>query len=323
MLQDPSFKQDLLSYFPSDLRDAFAVAINEHRLRDDIIVNQLVNSLVNRVGPSFAFRMHDEVGANIDEVVRTYKIACEIFNVSDIWDEIELLDNRVSLDVQVSMLLDVRKLIERSMYWLHSNRSELLPIKEIVSEFSEAINSFDPNILDQVSIEIKTRISEKAEALQASGVGETLSNKVSCLELSFACLDIIAVQSQVDHKEGEVQQVYFEINEKLQIGWLQRSITQLPRKNYWESLARSALRDDLYTENREILLSIFQLSSKKISVSKKIERWFKDNQAEINRYLHLVGIIQAEKEMAIEQLSVILKELHAIVEKSKVKSLLK
>ena len=322
MLQDPGFKQDLLSYFPSDLRDAFAVAINEHRLRDDIIVNQLVNSLVNRLGPSFAFRMHDEVGANIDEVVRTYKIACEIFKVSDIWDEIELLDNRVSLDVQVAMLLDVRKLIERSMYWLHSNRSELVPIKEIVSEFSEAIDSFDPTVLDQVSIEIQTRVSEKAKALQASGVGEALSNKVSCLELSFACLDVIAVQSQVEHKEGEVQQAYFEINEKLQIGWLQQSITQLPRKNYWESLARSALRDDLYTENREILLSIFKLSSKKMAVSKKIERWLEDNQADISRYLHLVGIIQAEKEMAIEQLSVILKELHAIVEKGKVKSLL-
>ncbi len=55
IIQDKAFKQDLLDYFPSNLSQPFISSIEEHRLRDEIVINQVVNSLVNRLGPSFAF----------------------------------------------------------------------------------------------------------------------------------------------------------------------------------------------------------------------------------------------------------------------------
>ena len=103
--------------------------------------------MVNRLGPSFAFRMMDEAGASIEEVVRNYKIACEIFNVNAIWGALEALDNVVSTDIQIEMLMKVRKLVERTMFWLHSNRSHVTSIDEIVSEFSTSIISMSKQML--------------------------------------------------------------------------------------------------------------------------------------------------------------------------------
>jgi glutamate dehydrogenase len=319
IIQDKGFKQDLLNYFPSNLSRKFVSCIEDHRLRDEIIINQIVNSMVNRLGPSFAFRMRDETGASIGEVVRNYKIACEIFNVNAIWGEIEALDNVVLPNIQIEMLMKVRKLVERTMFWLQSNRSHVTSIDEIVSEFSTSIISMSKQMLSFAPDAKQGRIKNRQAEYQAAGVTESLALKMSSLELEFTCLDIIAIHGVVKAKKADVIAVYFSMIDELKLNWLYERISQLPRKNYWQSLARSALRDDLHVEVRGLLSLLFTQSAKKLTVQSRVEHWCEQNTADIERYLHLVSVIQAENEMEIEQLSVILKELHTLIEKSKVK----
>jgi glutamate dehydrogenase len=319
ILRDKGFKKDVLDYFPSNLRTKFLKEIDDHRLRDDIIVNQLVNSMVNRLGPSFAFRMRDETGAGADEVVKAYKIACDIFDTNSIWNQIEALDNNVLPDVQNRMLMEVRQLIERTMYWLHSNRSADGSIADVVNEFSGSLDNISEQILNFVSGSQRESIENKVSTYQDAGVGEPLAMKLGCLELEFSGLDIIAVQSQTKQTIGDVMPVFFAINDELKLDWLHAAINRLPRKNYWQSLARSALRDDLHAENRALLTSLFLQAGKGATTDQRIGKWCESNRVAIDRYLHLISVIQAENEMEIEQLSVILKEVHGVVEKSKLK----
>ena len=317
LIRDVGFKKELLDYFPPNLSDEFMAAIAEHRLADDIIINQLVNSLVNRLGPSFAFRMRDEVGASIDEVMKHYKVACEIFNTEVIWRKIEALDNLVSPDVQLDMLMEVRKLIERTMYWLHSNRSYVSTVDEVVSEFVEGVAAVNKDIVDYATVGVKGRIHKRAAIYQTAGVDEALALEISSLELESTSLDVIAIHSVVKYGKDDVLPVFFAVIDELEINWLYVCISRLSRKNYWQSLARSALRNDLHTEIRVLSSSIFQSTDKHLVADKRLSEWRENNRAEIKRYLHLVSVIQAENDVQIEQLSVILKELHVIVEKSK------
>ncbi|MGB1648763.1 MAG: NAD-glutamate dehydrogenase [Cycloclasticus sp.] len=319
IIQDKSFQQDLLDYFPSNLSQPFISSIEEHRLRDEIVINQVVNSLVNRLGPSFAFRMRDEAGATIDEVIKNYKIACDIFNTAGLWNDIEMLDNHVSPNVQVDMLMDVRKLIERTMYWLQRNRSQITSIEAVVSEFTDSVSLIGKKMLDYASQTVKDAVDQRAFRYQEAGVAENLAKKVAGLELEFLSLDIIAVNSVVKRGKEDVLSVYSAVSEELKLNWLHGCISSLPRRNYWQSLARSALRDDLHAENRALLRAIFLHSNKHDTTAKWVSDWCSTHRAEIDRYLHLISTIQAENEIEIEQLSVILKELHMIVEKSKMK----
>ncbi|MBV1875146.1 MAG: NAD-glutamate dehydrogenase, partial [Cycloclasticus sp.] len=319
VIQDKGFKQDLLDYFPSNLSRKFVASIEDHRLRDEIVINQIVNSMVNRVGPSFAFRMRDEAGASIDDVIKNYKIACEIFNIEVMWSDIEELDNKVSPDVQIDMLMNIRKLIERTMYWLQRNRSHVVSIEEITSEFAESVSLIGKKMVGYASQAEKEHVGRLAAKYQEGGVGEPLAQKIACLELEFVALDIIAVNSVVKQGIENVLSVYSAVSNELKLSWLHGCISYLPRKNYWQSLARSALRDDLHAENRALLTAIFQHSNKRDTTKKRVSDWCLNNRSDIDRYLHLVSLIQAENEMEIEQLSVILKELHMIVEKSKTK----
>lgn len=319
LLKDDVLKADLLNYFPSALKQDFPVPIDAHRLRDKIIVNQLVNDLVNRLGPTFAFRMKDEAGARIDEVVKCFKVACEVFHADELWADIEALDNKVSPDVQIDMLMEVRKLIERTMFWLQRNRSHVISIGAVIGEFSESIAVICGMVFNHASGAEKEKINQTTADLHATGVPKKLAFKISCLQLEFSCLDIIAVQGVVSNEKEAVLIAHAAVGEHLQLNWLQNCISDLPRRNYWQSLARTALRDDLHAEGRSLLISIFQSSDEKSSAQQSVDSWCAANCAEIDRYLHLVSVIQGEGGIAIEQLSVILKELHAIVEKSNTK----
>ena len=318
-IRDPGFKQELMAYFPANLSEHFIEAIHEHRLADEIIVNQLVNSLVNRLGPSFAFRMRDEVGATIDDVIKHYRVACEIFNTEVIWREIEGLDNQVSPDVQIDMLMEVRRLIERTMYWLQSNRGHIESIGEVVSEFAEGVAEVSREMVNYATVRVRGRIHKQAAIYQAAGVNESLAIKISSLELESTSLDVIAIHSVVKCGKDEVLPVFFAVIELLEVNWLYVCISRLSRKNYWQSLARSALRNDLHTELRVLSSSIFQSVGGELTAEKRLSVWRQNNRIEIERYLHLVSVIQAENEIQIEQLSVLLKEFHVIVEKSKLK----
>ena len=318
LLADPQLGQDLAAYFPQVLQQRFADDIAAHRLRNEIITNQLVNTLVNRLGPSFPFRMQDETGASPTEVVRTFKVSCIVFQADELWQSIEALDGKVKPDVQMDMLMEVRKLIERAMFWLRRNRSHVTTIGEVVTEFAEGIQSMQKEFLRHISKIEKQQVKQRCDKLVKGGVPKDLALQVAALDTIYSCLDIMAVQAVVGRTSADVMPVYLALNGHLKLDWIYDKISQLPRKNFWQSLARTALRDDLHAENRGLTANLFKWNAAKSSPAARIAAWQEHFDADIQRYLHLVAAIQSGSEVKIEQLSVILKELHALVEKSAV-----
>ncbi len=321
LLLDESMQNELSSYFPTELCKRFPEQISQHRLRGEIITNQLVNKLVNRLGPSFPFRMQEETGANSSDVIRYFKIACEIFQVQQLWRQIEALDNQVAPAIQLEMLLDVRKLIERAMFWLRRNRSHVDSIKALIDEFSDGVVLLQENLIQHLPRAEKQRLKKAVDRLTRAQVPRDLANQVIRLEYLYRCLDIIAVQAAVGHSQDDVMPVYFDLSELLQLDWLLAKINRLPRRDFWQSLARTALRDDLHSENRALAADLLKRSKKNMSVSGRMASWREANQLDIDRYLHLIESIQSGVVVEIEQLSVILKELHSMVEKSKARAL--
>ena len=76
------------------MRERFSEQIHEHRLHRQITATHVTNSLVNRNGPSFVFRLGEETGAAAPDIARAYTVA-EIFDMRTLWDGIEALDNTV------------------------------------------------------------------------------------------------------------------------------------------------------------------------------------------------------------------------------------
>ena len=127
---DPFFEADLVEYFPSPLRKKYAKEIREHRLRREIITTVVTNDLVNRVGINFIHEVREKTGMVPDEIAKAYTIARELFEMNDIWAQIEALDNKVPALVQSKMLVECGRLIERETVWFLRESSHPLMIDQ-------------------------------------------------------------------------------------------------------------------------------------------------------------------------------------------------
>src|SRR5207248_2136920 len=110
--------------------ERYAERMKEHRLRREIVATVVANQLVERVGTTFVFRLRDETGAPPEVLARGYAIAREVFEMRSFWESVEQLDNQVDADLQLEMLIEGRRLVERSTRWLVENEGAGVPIAE-------------------------------------------------------------------------------------------------------------------------------------------------------------------------------------------------
>jgi len=97
---DPLAAGELERYFPIPLVQRFRSRLARHPLRREIIADQLTNTLVNRAGTTFVFRLREETGAGGADIARAFTVAREVFSLRSLWAEIEALDGRVAADTR-------------------------------------------------------------------------------------------------------------------------------------------------------------------------------------------------------------------------------
>src|SRR5437868_14426331 len=105
LAEDPWIALALERYFTSILKEKFAAYIPRHPLRREIIATHVLNSMVNRVGPTFVHRLGEITGATPPQVVRAYLASREVFGLVPLWQQIEALDTLVPDEVQAEMVI--------------------------------------------------------------------------------------------------------------------------------------------------------------------------------------------------------------------------
>ncbi|VEB44011.1 NAD-specific glutamate dehydrogenase [Chromobacterium violaceum] len=89
-------------------------------------------------------------------------------------------------------------------------------------------------------------MAELEQRIAHANLPQPLQQVLARLEYAVPLMDIIEIGEGSKLKLEQVAANYFQLGRSLQLDWLRDAITGLPRDNRWQSLARSALRDDLY-----------------------------------------------------------------------------
>ncbi len=92
------------------------------------------------MGFNFVNRMNEETGASVAEIANCYTVAREVFELSDIWHQIEKLDNKITTAVQTEMLFQLRRTVRRVTRWFLRHRDKNLSIDQSIAFFKA---SFD------------------------------------------------------------------------------------------------------------------------------------------------------------------------------------
>jgi glutamate dehydrogenase len=312
--EDDYLADDLERYMPPKLRERFRRQLRRHPLRRDIIATYITNSMVNRAGSTFANRLREETGASPPEVARAYTIAREVFDVRRLWKDLATLDNVVPAEVQLELQAEGRKMIERSALWFLRNRRQPLDIASTVSQFAPGVASLAQELPKLLAPADSESLDRLAERFCAAGVPAELATRVASLDALFSGLNVIDVATACGETVETVAAVYFSLGYRLDLHWLRDQIARLPAETHWQTLAQGALRDDLYSEQRELTAEVLRPGTEDRDAETLIDSWTEENRSSVERANAILADLKEAEALDIAMLSVALREIRNLTE---------
>jgi glutamate dehydrogenase len=311
---DPYCDVDLRAYFPAPVREEFLEQIRHHPLRREIIVTQVVNDLVNGAGMTFVPRLSGETGAGAAELTRANFVAREIFGSLPMRQELESWDNRLDAAVQTRMRIQMRTLVERASRWLVSNRRPPLDSQGTVEHFSAPVQALMARLPDLMTGREREDLLARRDAWVDQGVPEELATRVAVLDPAYALLGVVEVAQRDGRDPAEVARVHFALGERLGLPALVRRIFALPREDRWQTMARGALRDDLYAVHSQLTAQVLDSTPDGESASARIAQWEDGDHVTVTRAGGTLEEICRDDEADLARLSVGLRVVRGLLQ---------
>ncbi|MGH8793049.1 MAG: NAD-glutamate dehydrogenase [Stackebrandtia sp.] len=305
----------LVEYFPEPMRERFSRRMPEHPLRREIVTTVLVNEAVNRGGLSYVFRVAEETGAEIADVVRAYVIVRDVFDLPDVWAQIEAQDNKIPAKAQTAAMLVVRRLLDRGVRWLVQNRSAPLDVAGEIARLRSGVSALLPRLSELLRGTERDGLNEYVQIQLDKGVPQELAERVCALMYGFALVDVVDVAETVGEDVETVADVYFTVTARFHADNLLNKISALARDDRWQTLARMALRYDLYAALAAVTTQVMASTPNDTTPEQRVEQWEHDNAATLNRvYSAMEEFASSGADLAA--LSVLLRQIRTVAQAS-------
>ena len=254
---DPYLEGVLRSYFPAALVERFGQHLDSHPLRKEIICTRVANELVNIGGITFAYRIMEEFNVGIDSVARAFIVARELFELGTAAKLHSELSPKTPLDAWFTVLRDNQRVLDRAVRWFITERGVVAgaTISELLENFGSVVE-MRRNLPEYLSGISRARVRAKRDAGEAWGLPEDLIIIWIRGFEGYALLDVIRSAADHDFEATSLAPVYFATYDRFKVDELLGLITELPRSDRWEILARQAMRGALYETAAELALSV-------------------------------------------------------------------
>ncbi|GAB3152329.1 NAD-glutamate dehydrogenase [Micromonospora sonneratiae] len=305
----------LANYFPTQMRERYADRMASHRLRRDIVTTVLVNEVINRGGISFIYRVVEETAATAADVIRAYVVVRDLFRLGDIWAAIEALDNKVSTEVQTGVYLDTRRLLDRAVRWLVTNRRSPLDVPGELGRLREGVSRLLPDLENLFYGSERQSLTAHIDRFIGRGLPRELAEQATRLMYSFGLLDVVETAIQTGRDVGEVASIYFVLSDRFRVDSLLSKISLLPREDRWQTLARMALRYDLYAALAALTAEVLGSTADSASPADRVQEWEQTNVTSVSRARKAMGEFD-ESRADLAALSVLLRQIRTLVRTS-------
>jgi glutamate dehydrogenase len=314
---DPYLRTMLTSYFPAPLRARFADRMSAHRLRREIITTSLVNEMVDTGGSTFLFRLEEETGLPVPDITRAWLVAREVFDMPAFWRQLGQLAGQVDEEARILLVLEARKLVERATRWLLMNKRPPFGVAETVNSLSEGVATVRSAIPKLLSGSDLASYEERRAAFAARGVPAGLADEAAAMVPSYSAFDIVTSGAMTSRSVEETAAVYFALADRLQVNRLRELIVGLPREDRWASMARSALRDDLYAAHaaltRDALATGGQSADGQWQAAERVAAWEAQNAAAVARATATLAEIWQSERFTFTTLEVATRVIRTLV----------
>ena len=310
---DPWFQIMLRRYFPPAIVNRFGGQLDNHPLRDQIIDTVTVNRLVNIGGITFIFRGVEETGASIRDIIKAGTATMEIFDVYGVWSAINAQDNLIPTAAQDALHLEHRRLLDRGTRWFLQTRGTEIHVGDLIKRFGPVVRDYAHLVPGALRGAEADRLQRTINRFLEMGVPADLADIVSTGLDVFTLLDIKEVASRTGEDLDTLIPLYFAISEHYDVDETLMRITALSRGDHWSSLARQALRSDLYGVIAGLTSRISRATDPALGPDARIAAWEHTHAAGLARARATLMELSSQDAPDLAMLSVALRVMRNLV----------
>ncbi|MBT7487980.1 MAG: NAD-glutamate dehydrogenase [Rhodospirillales bacterium] len=311
---DPFLVKDLVQYFPTPMREKFKEYIGQHRLRREIIATVSTNEMINRVGETFVTEFMEKTGMPAADIVRAFTIVRNVFDLDELWDEIESLDNKVPANVQTVMHLTINALIDWGVLWFLRHGKRPLDIGSEVAEYQAGVHVLTHNTEAALPRHYINDIGLRAKPSVAKGVPEKLANRIAALVNLYTACDIVRLATSRKISVAHVSNLYYFVSSQFRLGRLRAAAEGLDSSTHWQKLAIDALVEEIYGHQLRMTTQILDFAGPKMAPEKALAQWTEHNQDVVDQANHLLTELWTTGMSDVSMVAVASRQLRALAD---------
>lgn len=277
---DAELEDDLRAAFPPAMQARFATAIEEHRLRNEIVATKLANRLVNRLGVLHAFELAEEEGAAMRDIAAMFVVAERLFCLPETWAAVETapIGEGARLALLDEMAVAVRGQIADLLRVCRPGASPA----EVIARLKPGIDALDKQAKALLLDEVKSHSGRISTRLEAAGAPpELVARVVRLFEMDGAVgLAELGVRKEID--ETVLTRAFTHLGQALGLDWAQSTAARITTGDPWERLLIAGLARDFQQ------LRLDFLGRAEGDPQAAVDAWLEENRARVDQFAGLV-----------------------------------
>ncbi|MGH8862223.1 MAG: NAD-glutamate dehydrogenase, partial [Jatrophihabitantaceae bacterium] len=294
------------------IAERFASSLGSHPLHREIITTVVVNDMINRSGTTYVHRAIEETGAEVAQITRAYAVVREVFGLERLWADIEALDNKVSTEAQHAGYQEIRRLVDRATRWFVDVRFPITDVAAEIERFGPTLSELSPPIASLVRGAELADIESESQRLTALGLPANLAADLAELLSTFLLLDVVEIANASAHSAAEIAALHFALSDQFYVDEMLTSITRLPRDDRWSTLARAAMRHDVYAALSSITTAVLRSTDDSLDADARTSEWTIRNSERVDRARGTVRAALDRETVDLATLSVALRVMRGL-----------
>jgi glutamate dehydrogenase len=213
----------------------------------------------------------------------------------------------------MDMLIEGRRLVERASRLLVHADPRRLDVEAAIAHFGPGTKELAAALPDRLQGLERDAFDARKASLTEAGVPDDIARRVAAMPALLAALDIVTAADATGCDQDRVTDVHFRVGAQLELNWLRDRIVDLPRANRWQSLGRTALRDELLALHRALTEEILRGAENGSDAQAAIDSWRESNRGAVDRCLGMLADIRASRTFDITTLPVALREVRHLI----------
>ncbi|MBL7002577.1 MAG: NAD-glutamate dehydrogenase [Gammaproteobacteria bacterium] len=307
------FDQILIEYFPKPLQQQYKEYILNHTLKKNIMATMVSNQLINQLGIGFGYKMKEETGANIAQIVKAYLSVIQIFNFNEIWQDIENIKS-INEALKTQCLLSMTSVLQRSISWILRTYPNHFEIDQFVERFSSPVSELKECLSCVLSGEPLDDFNQYTELLSKNEIPQDVTQKFLPAIFLSASFDITEISLSLNNNVNDTARLFYAVSDKLDLEWIKNHISNLSKGNHWHQLAISSMRNEVHRHHKKITYVLLKNTKSTNHQHQALDQWEGLNQFAINRYQSKITELKTIRELDYAMLVVAVNEVRILLQ---------